>query len=303
MKLAVGIPTFMEASTIRQCVQSVLDSGIDEVNIIVSDRSPNGESSVAIPDLLALPNVMFRSSGAALGLINFCEAGEELLALHPRAEGYALLAGDDWWSGGLGEKCLTILQTTCSDAVLPSFTWTSVNAEAFTTTRLNLSSPKYMRRLLSVLVRGVEHTQPANLIYAVYGRLAFEQLIRELRFIQKSTQHAMDVSLAFRMIQKFQFEDGSGAVVYRRASSGVDYASSRLSQSFQNPPNSILTKFFRNRKIAAANIKSIAVVLPPPWNLKICRLMLTAWWNTLSTFQFIVRKIYETVSTGLLNTK
>ena len=280
LKIAVGIPTYLEASSIVQAVESVLARDSCAVEVFVSDRSENQESIRAMGDLLQEPAVKGRASKSPDGLSNFYETGRWMLEEGGLCDAYVFLAGDDWWSPELASQCLDAMKSSGADIVAPMFVWSN-QGETSEIRPLSLMHSSPFLRQLSMVLHGIE-AEPAHLIYGLYSREAFTCLLVELKWMQNDQEYATDVAAAYSMVRQFQVTSCPNARVFRRVAAAVDLPYTRLGIPPLAPGASRLQRLAYSRRVVAVNAWRVGIQLPDPWHRLPVRIMVVSWWNLRS---------------------
>lgn len=285
MKIIVGVPTHREPATIGEAVASLLHQRAADVRIVVSDRSPNQESLAALASLGPDYRLELRASQAPNALANFVETGRVMLARDGDFDGYALLAGDDHWSENLAAECVTELRANGVSIVTPVFTWFG-KGELPSPLPLRFRQSQPWRREIAAVLR-LGRLQPANLIYGVYGRAAFERLIALLAESDQESPYAFDVRVSFELIGEFAVAHSDSCSSYRRVDVETDLAVERLGMTPPPPRVSRLRKLIYGRLIVVQDAWLISAVLPRPWSAHPTRGLLTVIWTIEDSVELV----------------
>ena len=276
MQLVVGVPTWCEQDSIRQCVMSVLDQGPLVARVHVSDRSPNQESLRALASLPTDERVCARANPAPTALRNFVDTGIWMLDESGEDDWYALLAGDDWWGPTVATSCVSAIRQSGADIAFPAYVWAHEKNER----RMRPLALEYRWgavRQMRLVFGGVQ-AQSENIFYSIFTRRAFCSFLSELQSLDDEHAYGLDIGVSMRLAAKWRVVGVAGASVHRRPSitPGVDYVRMGV-----DPPDNDWSPLRRRVHSFAFLVRSlwrISAQAPSPWGLLVFRPGLAAFW-------------------------
>jgi glycosyltransferase involved in cell wall biosynthesis len=175
-RLIVVVPARNEAARIAACFSSLIDQE-HSIRVFFSDNSSDDGTATVAHTFADRLDLSVRSTEPLGPSEHFVSAGRWALASVPHGEYFALLAGDDAWCPDFARTAAETLdhRPDCG-VVFPSFVWREVGA-----VDRNLPAPTFVQPSGAARQRRAlllpDKRELANLVYGVYRRNAFEDLL------------------------------------------------------------------------------------------------------------------------------
>jgi hypothetical protein len=217
-KLVVVVPARNEVERVGVCLASLRKQDAP-VRVFLSDNASVDGTADAARAYGEDLNLDVRTTASLGAAEHFVSAGRWALETEPDAEFFALLAADDTWSAGFVRETLDTLEKTPEvGVVFPTFVWEGQGQPR------SLAPVGFRDRRRSVRQRRAlrlpDHRELSNLVYGVYRRTAFADLLTALQ--RGGDRFAVDYAAAWGVLGLHQVETCDLAVGLRHVRSDAD---------------------------------------------------------------------------------
>jgi glycosyltransferase involved in cell wall biosynthesis len=279
--LVVVVPARNEVERVGDCLRSLRQQDVP-VKVLLSDNASDDGTAEAARDSFGELDLVVRTTPPLEGAEHFVSAGRWALDNEPKAGFFAFLAGDDTWSTGfVREAFATLARVPGVAAVFPTFVWEGndeVRRIAPVSFRQRSPAARQRRAL-----RLPDHRELSNLVYAVYRREAFTDLLTALE--RGGDRFAVDYAAVWRLLGLYQVEACSAAVSQRHVRRDADLIERvGLRRTEASGLGDTAWLYIRlnlriNRLIAAALQHAVpdGVRSPPAWRVQVIRAPQWLW--------------------------
>jgi hypothetical protein len=187
--------------------------------VYFSDNASDDGTAEAAREFVGELALTVRTTAPMKASEHFVSSVRWALDAEPQAHSFALLAGDDTWSAGFASAALATLESTPAvGAIFPAFIWEGDDEErllAPAAFRQRAAATRQRRALLLP-----DHRELANLIYGVFRRDAFVELIAAWE--RGGEAFASDYAAAWCVVGAYQVEACPAAVGHRHVRRDTD---------------------------------------------------------------------------------
>ena len=219
-ELLVVVPALNEEARLPTCLGSLVAQAA-RLDVRVSDNGSTDATADIAASFGSRLSVRTRTVSRQSATAHFVSAGRWGLETS-NAPFVALLAGDDAWAAGFAEAALSLLtQRPDVDVACPSFRWVGGDRERDLPPVAFASSSHRLNQARALVMS--DRRELANLVYGVYRRTAFEDLLNAWE--RGGEQFGSDYAAAWCVLGRQRVVACPQALGLRYERSGVDLIS------------------------------------------------------------------------------